>query len=122
MHSYGDSLSCVSNWRQSSTRMPELLDPDTGKPWDGKPKILLTLDQMMYLYSFCPQWAGVVVGPEIPFASGRARVDVGGIFRSTYDEALFAAMAHVQEACRIEGFPFDSEQWEVQSLTLENSC
>ena len=46
--------------------------------WGGVPKLLFTFGKMMSLYSYCPQWRGVLCGPPIPFGGGaRAHVGIG---------------------------------------------
>ena len=91
--------------------------------WGGVPKLLFTFGQMMSLYSYCPQWRGVLCGPPIPFGGGaRAHVLGDAMFVMTREDAEAALRHHAAAACADQKMEYEADEWTVEWLQLANGC
>lgn len=91
--------------------------------WDGVPKIALTYDQVMSLYSLCPSWHGCAIGPLIPFSHGeRARLTIDAIFQPDLEGAVGAMQHNIRAACAREHMPYEEDEWTITHLVMQNGC
>jgi hypothetical protein len=81
--------------------------------------LALTTNELLALYSYVPQWRGLIVGPRVPFGDGRAAsIQVSAIFVPTREDAERVLMGHARHRCETERMEFDEDDWTVQEVGL----